>query len=349
MARADRHRDVTARRASRDEAFRVLRSNLLVAIDDLANPVVVVTSAQEGEGKTTTSVGLARSLALAGPRVVLVDLDLRRPDAHRLLGADNVPGVAEVLQNRRELKDCLQFLPPPKGSPSSRGLYFVPAGQATANPAELLATPRAGRLLEALAIEADGSDLTTDRLAALDRIALTFSKMIDSEPVAERAVRQLRIDADPSDIVDETYVAPEPATQLIYVSVRDDDADLAQQLANALADSFVEAVQEFEPGDTATGVEGSVPRLPVYVFERAQVPTDPDPSNQVSTIVLATFLGLISGIALTLLIDYLDVSLRNAADVERRLELPVLGVIPALGGDATFAGRPAAGREHEAR
>jgi succinoglycan biosynthesis transport protein ExoP len=155
VARADRNRDATARRASRDEAFRVLRSNLLVAIDDLANPVVVVTSAQEGEGKTTTSVGLARSLALAGPRVVLVDLDLRRPDAHRLLGADNVPGVAEVLQNRRELKDCLQFLPPPKGSPSSRGLYFVPAGQATANPAELLATPRAGRLLEALATEAD--------------------------------------------------------------------------------------------------------------------------------------------------------------------------------------------------
>ncbi len=155
MARGGRNRDASDLRATRDEAFRVLRSNLLVAIDDLANPVVVVTSSQAGEGKTSTSVMLARSLGLAGPRVVLVDLDLRRPDAHRLLGADNVPGVAEVLQNRREIEDCLQFLPPPKGSPSSRGLYFVPAGQATANPAELLGTPRTGRLLEALAREAD--------------------------------------------------------------------------------------------------------------------------------------------------------------------------------------------------
>ncbi len=117
MARNRGPHSPASRRATRDEAFRVLRSNLLVAIDDLANPIVVVTSAQAGEGKTSTSVMLARSLALAGPRVVLVDLDLRRPDAHRLLGADNVPGVADVLHDRREIEECLQFLPPPKGSP----------------------------------------------------------------------------------------------------------------------------------------------------------------------------------------------------------------------------------------
>ena len=57
--------------------------------------------------------------------------------------------------------------------------------------------------------------------------------------------------------------------------------------------------------------------------------------------VLATLFGIVCGIALVLLIDYLDVSLRSAADVEKRLELPVLGVIPALGGDAPFGGRPA--------
>ena len=155
MARARGGHNTAALRATRDEAFRVLRSNLLVAIDDLANPIVVVTSAQAGEGKTSTSVMLARSLALAGPRVVLVDLDLRRPDAHRLLGADNVPGVSDVLRDRREIEECLQFLPPPKGSPSASGLYFLPAGNAAPNPTELLGTPRAGRLLDALAQEAD--------------------------------------------------------------------------------------------------------------------------------------------------------------------------------------------------
>jgi capsular exopolysaccharide synthesis family protein len=149
------HQAPASWRATRDEAFRVLRSNLLVAIDDLANPVVVITSALAGEGKTSTSVMLARSLAIAGPRVVLVDLDLRRPDAHRLLGADNVPGCADVLHDRRDISECLQFLAPPKGSPSASGLYFLPAGTPAANPAELLGTPRTARLLDALAKEAD--------------------------------------------------------------------------------------------------------------------------------------------------------------------------------------------------
>ena len=187
-----------------------------------------------------------------------------------------------------------------------------------------------------ISLEPSAGELTTDRLAALDRIALTFSRMIDSEPVAERAIQELGLQLDPELVVAETNVEPEPATQLLYVAVSDRDADLAQRLSNALADSFVDAVQEFEPGQA--DVEGSVPRLPAYVFERAQVPTQPDPTDQVRTVLLATLFGLMSGMALVLLIDYFDVSLRNAADVERRLELPVLGVIPVLGGDSPFGG-----------
>lgn len=141
--------------AAREEAFRVLRSNLLVSTSELANPVVVVTSAQPGEGKTSTCVSLARSLAMAGPRVVLVDLDLRKPDAHRRIGADNVPGVADVLLDRRRLEDSLQFLPPPGSSPMAKGLYFLPAGEAATDPTELLASPRAVRMLDALARQAD--------------------------------------------------------------------------------------------------------------------------------------------------------------------------------------------------
>jgi capsular polysaccharide biosynthesis protein len=190
-----------------------------------------------------------------------------------------------------------------------------------------------------ISLEPAAGDLSTDRLAALDRIVLTFSKMIDSEPVADRAIRQLDLELEPEDVVEATEVSPEPATQLLYIEVSDEDAATAQALSNGLADSFVEAVQEFEPGDTTTA-DGSVPVLPAYVFERASLPTDPEPTDQLRTILLATLFGLVAGTALAFLLDYLDVSLRSAADVERRLELPVLGVIPALGSEAPFGGRP---------
>ncbi len=191
-----------------------------------------------------------------------------------------------------------------------------------------------------ISLEPTASDLSTDRLAALDRIVLTFSKMIDSEPVAEQAIRQLDLELEADEVVEATEVSPEPATQLLYIEVSDEDAATAQALSNGLADAFVEAVQEFEPGESTTAGEGTVPVLPAYVFERAALPTDPEPTDQLRSILLATLFGLVAGTALAFLLDYLDVSLRSAADVERRLELPVLGVIPALGSEAPFGGRP---------
>ena len=185
--------------------------------------------------------------------------------------------------------------------------------------------------------ESGGNELTTDRIAALSSYILTFSKMIDSEPIATQALRDLDLDLSPEDVVRDTDVELEPGTQLLYSDVSNEDATTAQSLSNALADAFVEAVQEFEP--SAGDPEGTVPRLPAYVFERAQLPTDPEPTDQIRTVLLATLFGLVGGIALAFLLDYLDVSLRSAADIERRLELPVLGVIPALGNEAPFGGR----------
>lgn len=184
------------------------------------------------------------------------------------------------------------------------------------------------------------TDLTSDRLAALDRLVLTFSKMIDSDTIAERAIKKLDLDRSADAVVTATNVRAEPFTQLLYVEVSDQDPAAAQSLANALTDEFVDAVQDYEPGTTApSDGEGSVPRLPAYVFERARLPTEAQPSTQLTTVVLATVLGLLASCAVAFLLDYLDVSLRSAADVERRLELPVLGVIPAFG-DAGLFGRP---------
>ena len=138
-----------------EEAFRVLRSNLVVALSDLANPIVVVTSAQAGEGKTATCAGLAISLASVGQRVVVVDFDLREPDLHRYFGAENEPGVTSFLLDRYPLADCLQFIELEQTGGESQGLYLMATGPAVANPTELLTAERTKRLLDALADQAD--------------------------------------------------------------------------------------------------------------------------------------------------------------------------------------------------
>jgi capsular exopolysaccharide synthesis family protein len=138
------------------EAYRVLRSNLNVVLSELERPTVVVTSAYAGEGKTATCVNLARAMVLSGQRVILVDMDLRHPDAHRWLGGHNEYGVSDVLLEQRPLDDSLQYVEIGKGpSDNPRPLYLLAAGKGVSNPAELLGTARAARMLEALARQSD--------------------------------------------------------------------------------------------------------------------------------------------------------------------------------------------------
>jgi capsular exopolysaccharide synthesis family protein len=137
-------------RRSFDESFRVLRANLTAALAGLSNPLVVVTSANDAEGKTTTCCHLAAAFSSAGQRVVLADLDLRHPDAHRLLGAHNEFGASDVLLGKRTLETALQH--------SDRGagrFSFLAAGPEVNSPADLLAGGRAAQMLEALAKDAD--------------------------------------------------------------------------------------------------------------------------------------------------------------------------------------------------
>jgi capsular exopolysaccharide synthesis family protein len=140
-----------------EESIRILRSNLDVALADIRQPTVVVTSANPNEGKTVISSNLAISLAAARQRVVLVDMDLRHPNIHKLLGAHNEFGVSEVLLGQRSLEEALQYieLPPQIAGRERPGLYFLGTGAQVPNPTELLDASRTARLLERLAAQAD--------------------------------------------------------------------------------------------------------------------------------------------------------------------------------------------------
>lgn len=150
---------------SHDEAFRTLRSNVLVATSDLASPSLMVTSAVPGEGKTSTCAALAEAIAASGPMVVAVDLDLRRPDLHTRFGVGNDRGVSDVLGGRATVADCLVRVgltgdavledDTDRGYPGRGSLFVLPAGSPVSHPAELLGGPRTAQVLDALREHAD--------------------------------------------------------------------------------------------------------------------------------------------------------------------------------------------------
>jgi protein-tyrosine kinase len=130
------------------EAYRVLRTNLQFLGLDEPLKSMLITSATPGEGKSTTAANLAAVYGQSGARVCLVDADLRRPMAAKLLGQDNWTGLTTALIGEAPLADCLR-------KTTVDGLTLLPSGPVPPNPAELLGSERMSRLLAALEAEFD--------------------------------------------------------------------------------------------------------------------------------------------------------------------------------------------------
>jgi len=93
------------------EQFRVLRANFEFAAADVGAKTIMVTSGVGGEGKSTTAANLGLALARSGRRVVLVDLDLRKPGLHTLFGLDATPGLIDVTLFDAGLENALVSIP----------------------------------------------------------------------------------------------------------------------------------------------------------------------------------------------------------------------------------------------
>jgi len=103
----------------------------------------VVTSAMPGEGKTTTTFCLGKSMAMSGAKVVVVDCDLRRRNISRLLGVEPESGLTEVLQGLAHLDDVLI-------EDKASGAWFLPLAKSPYNPRDLFGSQAMDRLLEEL-------------------------------------------------------------------------------------------------------------------------------------------------------------------------------------------------------
>lgn len=113
------------------ESFRVLRTNMQYVQVDHDHRVFVVSSSLPAEGKSTTSVNLAITLASAGERVALVECDLRRPTMADRLSIDSAVGTTSVLIGKVSLEDALQPY-------EDTTLSLLPCGPRPPNPSELL-------------------------------------------------------------------------------------------------------------------------------------------------------------------------------------------------------------------
>lgn len=124
------------------ESYKLLRTNLLFTLPDEGCRIIGITSSIRGEGKSTTSINLAYSLAQTGKRVLLIDGDMRLPSIAAKLDHAPTPGLSNLLANLNTERSCL------RKSSYFDNWYILPAGDIPPNPSELLGSERMHALLD---------------------------------------------------------------------------------------------------------------------------------------------------------------------------------------------------------
>jgi Mrp family chromosome partitioning ATPase/capsular polysaccharide biosynthesis protein len=185
------------------EPFHILTTNLDFVNLERRARTILVTSAKQGEGKSTTVANLAVSFARAGRRVSVVDLDLRRPFLHRFFGVEEKPGITDLTVGGVGLEETIRAVPlsgaPPAGTngrapsdgwvradselprvsslparPADETLWVVTAGTPPPNPFELIRSGALATILERIAATSDLVLIDAPPLLHLgDTIALT--------------------------------------------------------------------------------------------------------------------------------------------------------------------------------
>jgi len=157
------------------EAIRTLRTNLEFFNTGAKSNVITITSTISGEGKSFLAMNLGGILALSRKKVVLIDLDMRKPKSEKYpAGNDSGKGMSTILINKNAWKECVV-------NTSLENLDFIPSGPHPPNPSELLLNGEFTELLEELktiydyiVIDTPPVGLVTDGIMAMKRSDLSI-------------------------------------------------------------------------------------------------------------------------------------------------------------------------------
>ncbi len=155
------------------EAYKLLRTNLNFSIPDKNGcKIIGITSSLRGEGKSTTAINIAYTMAQTGSRVLLLECDLRLPTLGKRLGAKQTPGLSNLLAGQSTGNDVIQ------ATKLIHSLWVVTAGDIPPNPAELLGSDQMKVTIDKMSEVFDVIIVDLPPITAVSD-ALLISKVVD--------------------------------------------------------------------------------------------------------------------------------------------------------------------------
>lgn len=158
--------------------------------------------------------------------------------------------------------------------------------------------------------------ITGDQFNVTQKLAVTYGEIITSRSVINPVIKNLGLEETCDELVKKITVSPVKDTQIINISVQDINPKKARDIANEIPEVFTKEAKRITKANS------------VEVIDKAITPIEPVKPNKKMNVAIAAVLGIMIGLFVVFLIEYLDNKIRTPQDIEKQLGLPLLGVIP---------------------
>lgn len=158
--------------------------------------------------------------------------------------------------------------------------------------------------------------ITGDQLNVTQKLTLTYGEIIKSRAVLDSVIKKLDLNMEYNELEKDINVSPVKDTQIMSVTVQDTNPKRARDIANAIPNVFTKEVKRITKANS------------VEVIDKAIVPEDPIKPNKVMNILIAAVLGIMIGLFIVFVLEYMDNKIKTPQDIEKYINLPILGVVP---------------------
>lgn len=166
----------------------------------------------------------------------------------------------------------------------------------------------------------DATQFNTQNIQADLQLINTYNVIIKSSAILSKVIEDLNLDITTTELIEKITVNSEQNSQVVNIAVEDPNPGQAVDIANTIATVFQSEIK------TLMNVDN------VNVLAPAELPENPSPvkPNPVLNMAIAAVVGLMLGVGVAFLLEYLDTTIKTEQDLEELLHLPMLGLVSPI-------------------
>ena len=162
------------------------------------------------------------------------------------------------------------------------------------------------------------TSITQNDITINQKLVATYRQIIKSRRVLDKVIENLELDMEASTLSKKVSVTNETDTELLKITVSDEDPELAAMIADEIAKVFSEDIVDIY------NIKN------VSIIDKALVSEIPYNIKLVKDAIIFGMLGIVLGLGIIFIMFYFDTTIKNSEEIEEKIGLPVLGVVPAI-------------------